>query len=258
MPATASPRPPTTIIRTLNEAGSIETVLRSIPPELFPGVLVVDGGSTDGTPDIARACGARVIRQSGEGLGDAILSGIRAADSDRVLMMCGDGSYSGEALPRLIAELDRGYDVVVASRYSDGPEDAGMFSPRRRSTSEDDTLVRAFGNRMFTSLCRLLFGLPIHDVLNGVKGFRRKVYDGVERADAGFDLEMLVIARERGYRMTDIPIVEKPRMAGESKVKVGYHGWKTMMVVVRALGRKIARRPGIASGGLFKPPAPSE
>lgn len=241
MTAKSPARPPTTIIRTLDEAGSIEAVLRSIPPEFAPGVLVVDGGSTDGTPELARACGARVVRQNGKGLGDAILSGLREADGDLVLMMCGDGSYSGEALPRLLAKLDEGYDVVVASRYSDGPEDAWMFSPRRRSTSEDDTPVRAFGNRMFTALCRRLLALPVHDVLNGVKGFRREVYRGVERADDGFDLEMLVIAHERGFRMTDIPIVEKPRMAGMSKVRVGYHGWITLMVLVRAVGRRIAR-----------------
>lgn len=236
--------PPTILIRTLNEGGSIETVLQSIPPALAPGVLVVDGGSTDGTVEKARAAGARVIRQQGRGLGRAILSGVRAADSEVVLMMCGDGSYSGEALPRLLARLDEGYDLVVASRYSDGPEEASMFSPRRRSTSEDDTPLHAFGNRMFTGLCRLLFALPLHDVLNGVKGFRRRLYDGVtmDQAGDGWDLGMLLLAQERGARITDMPIVEKPRMAGESKVRVVYHGTVTLAEVWRSIGRRLRRR----------------
>lgn len=231
----SSSLPTTLLIRTLNEADAIGKVLASVPPDLLPCVLIVDGGSTDRTTQIAEERGVRWIRQEGTGLGKAIVTGIQAADTPTVCMMCGDGSYSGADIPRFLAKLDEGFDVVVASRYSDGPESASMFSRHRRSTSKDDTPIRAFGNRSLTYLAQKLVGLPVHDSLNGVKAFRREVYEGVSIEDVGdmYDLEMLLSAHQRGYRVTDLPIHEEPRLGGKSKVWAPYHGGLSLLLIVR-------------------------
>ena len=237
---------PTILIPALNEAECLARVLPLVPEHLLPGVLVVDGGSTDGTPDVVRRLGCRVIPQEGRGLGRAIVTGLRATTGDVVVVIDADGSHDVRDIPRLLAKLAEGYDLVLASRYMDGPEDAGMFSPRRRSTSDDDTPIRELGNRSFTGLCRLLHRVPVHDVLNGFKAFRRAILDTFEIETEGqeYDVEMLIKAQKRGFRIGEVPIVESRRIAGESKLSVPIHGALILWVILRELfrgGRSRAR-----------------
>lgn len=226
---------PTILIPALNEAECLAKILPRVPEHLAPGVLVVDGGSTDGTPEVVRGLGFRVMPQEGRGLGRAIVTGIRATTSDVLVVIDADGSHDVRDIPRILAKLDEGYDLVLASRYMDGPEDAGMFSPRRKSTSYDDTPIRELGNRSFTALCRLLHGVPVHDVLNGFKAFRRSILDSfaIETLGQEYDIEMLIKARKRGFRIGEIPIVEDPRIAGDSKLSVPYHGALILWVILR-------------------------
>lgn len=240
--AVASAAAPTILIPALNEAECLAQVLPLVPEHLAPGVLVVDGGSTDGTPDVVRRLGFRVIPQEGKGLGRAIVTGIRATSSDVIVVIDADGSHNVCDIPRMLAKLAEGYDLVVACRYMDGPEDAGMFSLRRRSTSYDDTPIREFGNRAFTALCRLLHRVPIHDVLNGFKAFRRTVVDTfpIESQGQEYDIEILLKARRHGFRIGEVPIVESRRIAGESKLSAPYHGTLILGVILREL---FARRP---------------
>lgn len=235
---------PTILIPALNEAECLAKILPRVPEHLVPGVLVVDGGSTDGTPDVVRNLGFRVIPQEGKGLGRAIVTGIRATASEVLVVIDADGSHDVRDIPRILAKLDEGYDLVLASRYMDGPEDAGMFSPRRKSTSYDDTPIRELGNRSFTALCRFLHGVPVHDVLNGFKAFRRSILDSFEIETLGqeYDVEMLLKARKRGFRIGEIPIVEDARIAGDSKLSVPYHGALILWVILREFFA--ARRSG--------------
>ena len=116
-----------------------------------------------------------------------------------------------------------------------------MWSPRRRSTSADDTLLHAFGNRFFTWLCRLLFRVPVHDVLMGYKAFRREVFDAVtiDAAEQDYDVEVLLRAHKAGFRVTELPTVEHRRIGGASKLHAGYHG----LLILRVMARELLR-PG--------------
>jgi glycosyltransferase involved in cell wall biosynthesis len=226
---------PAILLPALDEARCIGAVLAAIPKRLAPGVLVVDGGSTDGTPDVVRSLGFPVMRQEGRGLGRAVATGLENTHSDIVVVLDADGSHDPGDIPRLLSKLEEGFDLVVASRYSEGPADAGMLSLRRRSTSRDDTPVRAFGNRIFTSLCRSLHGVPIHDVLNGFKAFRRSILGVVslDRSDQDHDVELVIQAARAGLRLSEVPIVEHRRIAGRSKVRALYHGALILGVIVR-------------------------
>lgn len=236
---------PTILIPALNEAECLARVLPRVPEHLAAGVLVVDGGSTDDTPEVVRGLGFRVIPQQGRGLGRAIVTGLRSTASDVVVVVDADGSHDVRDIPRMLAKLAEGYDLVIACRYADGPKDAGMLSPRRRSTSEDDTPVRELGNRLFTALCRLLFRVPVHDVLNGFKAFRRSILDSfhIERAGQDYDVELLLKAHRHGFRIAEVPIVESRRISGESKLSAPYHGTLILWVILRQL---FAGRPARA------------
>src|SRR5262249_49795724 len=82
------------IIPTLNEAGSIEAVLKEIPRDVVDEVLIVDGASTDGTPDIVRRLGDRVIQQEGRGYGAAIATGFKHVNGEIIVLADADGSYN--------------------------------------------------------------------------------------------------------------------------------------------------------------------
>jgi glycosyltransferase involved in cell wall biosynthesis len=243
--AVGSAAPPAILIPALNEAECLARVLPRVPEPLAPGVLVVDGGSTDGTPDVVRRLGFRVIPQEGRGLGRAVVTGIRATTSDVIVVIDGDGSHDVRDIPRMLAKLAEGYDLVVACRYMDGPEDAGMLSPRRRSTSDDDTPIRELGNRALTALCRGLHRVPVHDALNGFKAFRRAVVEAfpIESPGQEYDVEILLKARRHGFRIGEIPIVESRRIAGESKLSAPYHGTLILGVILRELVRRRPQAP---------------
>ena len=126
------------IIPTLNEAGSIEAVLKEIPRDVVDEVLIVDGASTDGTPEIVRRLGDRVIQQEGRGYGAAIRTGFKHVRGEIIVLADADGSYNLDDIRRLVQRVQDGADLALGSRYL--PE----------SGSEDDTLVRYVGNKAFT------------------------------------------------------------------------------------------------------------
>lgn len=239
----------TILIPTLNEAGTVGDVLRSIPADFAGAVLVVDGGSTDATVAIARGLGFQVIEQRGRGLGDAIMTGVRSSNAEVFVTLDADGAHNGAHVVQLLGMLERGYDLVVASRMSDAPEGAGTFSRRRRST-EPAGFVRNFGNRLFTSLCRGLFGLPLHDVLNGCKAFRREVFleAVLSRAGQAHDIELALKAHHAGFRIADVAIDQGPRRAGTSKLHAFHDGCAILGVILREVagrpwrGRRATRR----------------
>jgi glycosyltransferase involved in cell wall biosynthesis len=238
------------LIPTLNEAGTIAEVLYSIPPQYVGAVLVVDGGSDDGTVEIVRNLGFRVIRQDGHGLGRAIATGVRETTGDIIVTLDGDGAHNGTHVLQLLDKLDEGYDLVVASRMTQAPEDVGMFSRRRRST-EPRGVVRDAGNRLFTALCRVMFGVRIRDVLNGCKAFRRPVFLSaqLQRPGQEHDVELLLKTQLAGFRIAEVAIQQGPRQAGVSKLSVLRHGVTILRVIADEFIRSRHRPPGGARVG---------
>ena len=101
----------TVVLPCLDEAGSLPGVLAGIPEEYL--ALVVDNNSTDGTADVARRCGARVVAEATPGYGAAVHAGVVAAQTELVAVLDGDGSLDPRDLPELVAEVDRGADMAV-------------------------------------------------------------------------------------------------------------------------------------------------
>ena len=153
------------IILTKNEIVGVKTILPLLKKEWADEWLVVDGNSNDGTIEEAKTLGFSVIQQKGIGLGDAYREGVKQSHSDNVLFFSPDGNCEPKDIPRLIQKMEEGdYDIVQISRFSD------------EGSSDDDTIITAFGNRMFTFLVNIFFGGKITDSLYGFKMLKKKIF----------------------------------------------------------------------------------
>jgi glycosyltransferase involved in cell wall biosynthesis len=220
----SAPRPTVTlIIPTLNEVDAIGGVRKDVPRDLVDEVLVVDGHSTDGTADLVRRLGYRVVEQPGRGYGDAIAAGFRHARGDVAVLVDADGSYTLEDIRSLLGAVVAGADVALGSRYLP------------QSGSEDDTWVRWLGNASFTFLMRRVFGVPSTDALFFYAAMRRRVFESVTATSPGFEyiVEFLIRAHRAGFVFAEIPSAEHERTAGRSKVNALLDGLRILRVMAR-------------------------
>jgi glycosyltransferase (TIGR04182 family) len=165
----------TVLIPTRNEAASIGEVVDQVRAEGFEDVLVIDGDSTDGTPDIAAEHGARVVKQTGSGKGQAVRQGIEAAERPYVLMLDGDGTYLPEDAGKFLDALDHS-DHVVGNRFANMKPGA---MPR----------LNRFGNRMISRSFEVIHGRDYGDILSGYRAFSKETLEKFDLSADGFGIE---------------------------------------------------------------------
>ena len=105
------------VILTLNEADGVRALLDKIPFDCADEVIVTDGGSTDGTVELFRDVGIRIVPQETRGLGEAFRVAAAATTGDCLLFFSPDGNEDPADIPRLYALLEAGYDLAIASRF---------------------------------------------------------------------------------------------------------------------------------------------
>ncbi len=228
------------IIPTHNEAQAIGRVLADLRSDLVTEVIVVDSNSTDGTPEIAAAMGARVIQEPRRGYGRACLTGLANANNPEVIVFL-DGDYSDRPaeLPILLAPIfeDRA-DITIGSRL--GPNRNPGALPWHS----------AFGNRLAASLIHLFYGLKISD-LGPFRAGRATVLRALalEEATYGWAVEMILKGALAGFRVVEVPVSYYPRL-GKSKISGTLKGtvgaaWFIFSRIVRYYfqGRKLPARP---------------
>jgi hypothetical protein len=164
-------------------------------------VLVADNGSTDGSQDLAEAAGARVVACSAPGYGNALLTGIRAANGRYVIMGDADDSYDFTALDRFVDALRDGADLVMGNRFSGGIAPGAM-----------PALHRYLGNPVLSALGRIFFGSPVHDFHCGLRGFNRKAVLNLSLQSTGMEFasEMVVKATLAKLRIEEVPTTLSP------------------------------------------------
>jgi len=226
------------IVPTHNEAQAIGHVLRDLPFDLVTEVIVVDSNSTDGTPDLAREMGAKVIAEPRRGYGRACLTGLaNTQNPDVVVFLDGDYSDRPQELPILLAPIfDGRADIALGSRFS-GKGKSGAL-PWHQS----------FGNRFAASLVRLLYGVKISD-LGPFRAARADTLRALalEEATYGWAVEMILKGAIAGFRIVEVPVSYYPRI-GKSKISGTVKGtvgaaWFILSRIVRYYFR---RRPGTA------------
>jgi glycosyltransferase involved in cell wall biosynthesis len=212
----------TLLALTLNEIDGVKAILPRIPPGLVDQLLVVDGGSTDGTIEWVREHGYAIHVQTRKGIRFAYLEALPLIKGDVIVSLSPDGNCDPAVLPRLLAKMREGYDMVIGSRYLDG------------ARSEDDDLVTAFGNWLFTRTVNILYGARYSDVMVIYRAFTRSlIYElGLDR-ESSYTLpermfgtiiswEPLMSVRAAKYRkrVGEVAAGEPPRIGGQRKLQV--------------------------------------
>lgn len=218
------------LLPTLNELKGLEAIVPFIERSLVDDIIVIDGRSTDGTIEYAMAMGLTVVSQLRPGLQFAIFDVASALPHDYVIEFSPDGNCKADQLPELVAKIHEGYDHVVVSRYLD------------HAVSEDDHVITAFGNWMFSRLMRPLANFPVTDALNIYRGYRRQILldPDLEFYMRGPVLEPLItgICALRGSRAAEIPGDEPVRIGGVTKRSILYNGSMILLMIFRLYLRK--------------------
>jgi glycosyltransferase involved in cell wall biosynthesis len=227
--------PATVVVLTLNEIDGVSDIFPKLPIHAIDEILVVDGGSTDGTLQFFASRGVRVIRQEQRGRGEAFRLAVRHARHDLLVFFSPDGNEDPDDIPRLIAGLADGADMVIASRFmasaSSEDDDKFLFASRR------------WGNLTFTWLANLLCGRGrprITDTINGFRAITRQAFERLAPDAAGYAIEfqMSIRALQLGLRVQEIPTQEAPRIGrGVSKLNAIPVGLKFLALLVREWAR---------------------
>jgi glycosyltransferase involved in cell wall biosynthesis len=229
--------PVTLVILTLNEIDGVTHVVPKLPARAVDEILVVDGGSTDGTIEFFQARGVRVLRQEQRGRGEAFRLAAQHARNDRLVFFSPDGNEDPDDIPRLVEGLAAGYDMVIASRFMTGA----------RSEDDDKFLFasRRWGNLMFTGLVNLLFRGPrITDTINGYRAVTRTAFRRLAPDAQGYAIEfqMSMRALRLGLRVLEIPTEESARVGrGVSKLNAVPVGLTFLRLLLREWARPARR-----------------
>ena len=219
----------TFIVPVHNEAATIEEVLRRVERlDLDAQIVVVDDGSTDGTPlilqrwQIGRA-GVTVIRQRNAGKGAAIRAAVPHVRRGIVVIQDADLEYDPADVPGLIEPIVRGdADVVFGSRLSGGrPQRAYMF-------------WHLVGNRFLSLLTNVLFNTTLSDMETGYKAFRAEVFCALDLREDDFAVEPEITAKvcRRKLRVYELPISYYGRTYAEGKKITWRDGIRAVQVLV--------------------------
>ncbi|MEK7234256.1 MAG: glycosyltransferase [Elusimicrobiota bacterium] len=202
----------TVVVPTINEEGALPQILLRIRETfkrlgLCGEIIVVDGRSVDKTVAVAEAGGARVLTQSGRGLGGALREGLLAANSPWIAVIDADGSHPPEILVDMWASR-AGWDLVIASRYI--PGGTAVMGP-----------VRRFLSRLLNVVSRFVLRLPVYDASGGFRlynaEFARAASADTIVNDFTIQQELLVSILSHGGKVLEIPFHYEHRIDGVSK-----------------------------------------
>lgn len=213
----------TLIAATWNELEAASVVLPKIDRSVVDEIIVVDGGSTDGTVEFCESQGYAVFLQKRRGYGAAIQEAIERSTGDLIIEFQPDGNSLPEKVPEIVAKLKEGYDFVVGSRYIGG------------ARSYDDDLLTMVGNRIFTLLTNLLFWSSYSDVLIGFRGFRRSAYDKLQMTADGLEwsIQMPIQFAKHDMKAIDIPADEPKRLGGVRKMRPFRTGLRILVTLIK-------------------------
>jgi glycosyltransferase involved in cell wall biosynthesis len=212
----------TLLVPTLNEIVGMKAIMPQIKRQWVDQILILDGGSTDGTIEWARDNDYEVYVQKQPGIRQGYMEILPRIEGDIILTFSPDGNSIPELIPALLDKMEEGYDMVIASRY--------LGSAR----SQDDDWLTAFGNWLFTKTVNLLHGGDYTDVMVIYRAYRKQLIRDLEldqdrwyrtpenlfRCRISWEPMLSARAARRRLKVTEIPGDEPARIGGERKLRI--------------------------------------
>ena len=190
---------------TLNEERAVAKVVADIRRVVPDAEILLVDSSRDRTAEIAQELGCRVIKQfPPKGYGPAMDRAVREARGDVVITLDCDDTYPVETIPKLVAMVSDGWDLVNATRLAKRPKAM--------------PLPNYIANRVFAWTARLLHGIRTTDVHSGMRAYRKSMIDAVAWNANGpaLPVDMLIIPYRKGFRVTEIPIEYRERIGAST------------------------------------------
>ncbi len=246
-PAPATALELTIVMPCLNEAETLATCIEKANRFLATSgvsgeVVIADNGSTDGSQDIARSLGARVIDVPRRGYGAALQAGIEGARGTFVAMGDSDDSYDFLGLMPFVVKLREGYELVMGNRFQGGIMPGAM-----------PPLHRYLGNPVLSFAGRLFYNAPIGDFHCGLRAFRRDSIMGLGLSTTGMEFasEMVVKATLAQLKTTEVPTTLAPD--GRSRpphLRSWRDGWRHLKFLLTFAPKWLFFYPGAALAGI--------
>jgi glycosyltransferase involved in cell wall biosynthesis len=232
------------VIPCLNEAENITecvTRARTVMAEhgISGEVVVADNGSDDGSGELAREAGARVVHEPRRGYGSAYLAGFAAARGEYIVMADADLTYDFGEIPNFVRHLDEGAQLVMGNRMDNIHPGAMPW------------LHRYVGNPLLTGLLNLFFRTGVRDAHCGMRALRRDVLPALDLRTTGMEFasEMVIRAGKEGLDIREVPIEYHPR-GGESKLSTWRDGWRHLRFLLVHSPTYLFVVPGLAMAAL--------
>lgn len=216
------------VVFTYNEIDGMKAVMPKIKKEWYDEIIIVDGGSTDGTIEYAKEQGYYLFVQKEKGAGAAYTESMEKVTGDITIIFSPDGNSVPEKIPELVEKIKEGYDLVIASRYY------------KDAKSEDDDAVTAFGNWLFTNFTNLLFGSKFTDILVIYRAFRTEAIRqlDVKTKTPSWGSMMSLRALRKKLKIADIPADEPARIGGKRKMRPIYNGICELRMILKEFFRR--------------------
>lgn len=218
----------------LNEEQNLPYVLVNVPGWVDE-VLLVDGHSTDMTVEVAKKlCPTiKVVYQPGKGKGDALKYGVQQANGDIIVTLDADGQTDPKDIPRFVAPLLNGYDLVKGTRLVHGRP---TNMPR----------YRWFGNKILVITCNILYGTRYTDICSGYNAFWKSTFQRLKLTNNGFEMEqeMMVKVKKMGLKVMEMEHHDAGRLGSNSKVSGVKQGLVDWWIIVKEVLVKVVPRVG--------------
>jgi glycosyltransferase involved in cell wall biosynthesis len=232
------------VIPCLNEAENIEScvtaALEAIEGMGVAGeVVVADNNSEDDSARLARRAGARVVVERRRGYGSAYLAGFAASRGRYIVMADADLTYDFNEIPRFVAELEAGAELVMGDRMDNIQPGAMPW------------LHRYVGNPILSGLLNLFFRTGVTDAHCGMRALRRDVLPRLDLRTTGMEFasEMVIRAAKENLTIAEFPIEYHPR-GGESKLSSFRDGWRHLRFLLVHSPNHLFIFPGAVLAGL--------